>query len=88
MIDAVRFRFVGELDGTSFVEFAQHRARRLDIEIRVVEAGPDSAVFDVGGEPDLVDMFEMACSLGPLTSIVHDVERRDIGNAAAAAENL
>lgn len=88
MIDAVRFRFIGELDGTSFVEFAQHRARRLDIEIRVVEAGPDSAVFDVGGEPDLVDMFEMACSLGPLTSIVHDVERRDIGNAAFAAENL
>ena len=88
MTGAVRFRFVGDLDGVSFVEFAEHRARRLDIDIRVVEVGPESATFDVGGEPDLVDMFEMACSLGPLTSIVHDVERRDLGNAAFAAENF
>jgi hypothetical protein len=88
MMGAVRFRFVGELDGASFVEFAQHRARRLDIQLRVVESGPNSATFDVGGEPDLVDMFEMACSLGPLTSIVREVERRDIGNAAISAETL
>lgn len=87
MSDIVRFRFVGDLDGTSFVEFAEHRARRLDIALRVVQSGSDSATFDVGGAPDLVDMFEMACSLGPLTSIVRDVERRDIGNAARAARD-
>lgn len=88
MMDTVRFRFIGDLDGASFVEFAEHRARRLDIELRVVESGSEQATFDVGGEPDLVDMFEMACSLGPLNSIVRDVERRDIGNAAFSAEKL
>jgi hypothetical protein len=87
MMDAVRFRFLGDLDGASFVEFAKHRSRRLDIELRVVESGSEFATFDVGGPPDLVDMFEMACSLGPLTCIVREVERRDIGNAVFAAEN-
>jgi len=85
MMDAVRFRFLGDLDGARFVEFAEHRARRLAIELRVVESDADVATFDVGGPADLVDMFEMACSLGPLSCIVRDVERRDIGNAAFAA---
>ena len=69
-------------------EFAQAYpkiARRLAIELRVVESDADVATFDVGGPADLVDMFEMACSLGPLSCIVRDVERRDIGNAAFAA---
>lgn len=84
MMDAVRFRFIGDLDGASFVEFAEHRARRLDIGLRVIESGPGSATFYVEGAPDLVDMFEMACSLGPLACIVRDVERRDVGHAAFA----
>lgn len=88
MIDTVRFRFEGDLDSASFVEFAQHRARRLDIALRVVESGSESATFDVEGPADLVDMFEMACSLGPLTSIVRDVERWDIGHAAFVAKDL
>ena len=86
MINAVRFRFKGDLDAESFVEFAQHRARRLDLALRIVESGPECAIFDVEGPSDLVDMFEMACSLGPLTSIVRDVVRRDIGVGALAAK--
>jgi hypothetical protein len=88
MTDAVRFRFIGDLHAASFAEFAEHRALRLDIALTVVESGPGSATFDVEGAPDLVDMFEMACSLGPLACIVRDVERRDIGHAAVVAKDM
>jgi hypothetical protein len=79
---AVRFRFAGSLDPEGFVAFAQHRARRLDIGLRVLDSSQNAATFDVSGAPDLVDMFEMACSLGPLNCIVRDVGREAISAPA------
>ncbi|KQV12382.1 hypothetical protein ASC97_14280 [Rhizobium sp. Root1203] len=59
----------------SFVEFAHHRARRLDLEIAVGACDAASATVSVKGQEDLVDAFEMACSLGPYDCIILDIER-------------
>ncbi len=37
-----------------------------------------SATLAVKGQEDLVDAFEMACSLGPYDCIILDIERSDI----------
>jgi hypothetical protein len=79
MIEAARFTFRGQMVCKSFTEFALHRARRLDLEIYIGACDAACATLSVRGQEDLVDAFEMACSLGPYDCIILDIER----NAAA-----
>jgi hypothetical protein len=79
MIEAARFTFRGQMVCESFTEFALHRARRLDLEINIGACDSACATLSVRGQEDLVDAFEMACSLGPYDCIILDIER----NAAA-----
>lgn len=67
--------FTGRFVPSSFDEFMRHRAARLSIEAwpRRLEGG--RIEVEVAGQADLVDMFEMACSLGPIDCLVLDVER-------------
>jgi hypothetical protein len=75
MNEPVRFIFRGRLESESFAEFAQHRARRLDIGLHIKAGSAQEYVLDVDGAHDLIDAFEMACSLGPQDCIVTDVFR-------------
>lgn len=68
--------FSGSLDPERFVAFAEHRAWRLDLVARLDAVGPEMVAVTVEGEPDLIDAFEMACSLGPVTCIVREVSRQ------------
>ena len=77
MNNAIRFVFIGEIDCDSFVEFAWHRAGRLDLRMAVGFCDRQSIAVTVAGQQALVDMFEMACSLGPYNCIVHDVTRTE-----------
>ena len=79
MIEAARFTFRGQMVCESFTEFALHRARRLDLEIDISACDTACATLSVRGQEDLIDAFEMACSLGPYDCIILDIER----NAAA-----
>lgn len=74
-MEAARFTFHGKIQCQSFIEFALHRADRLELEITLDNCVSESATFSVRGQEALVDMFEMACSLGPYDCIVLDVER-------------
>lgn len=67
--------FTGSFQPARFATFAEHRARRLDIALRLGGLTASAITVTVEGEPDLVDAFEMACSLGPLDCIVLDVRR-------------
>lgn len=69
------FTFTGQLDPASFADFARHRAARLNLALELGELRDRQARLAVSGEPDLVDMFEMAMSLGPRDCIVLDVIR-------------
>ncbi|WP_309547231.1 hypothetical protein [Rhizobium rhizogenes] len=78
MIEAARFVFRGQMVCDSFVEFARHRARRLDLHIEFGACDARSATLAVKGQNDLVDAFEMACSLGPYDCVVLDIERSSL----------
>lgn len=75
MSGPVNFVFEGQFACESFVSFARHRAARLDLVLKVTASSPARMVMSVSGQEALVDMFEMALSLGPSDCIVHDVMR-------------
>ena len=68
--------FTGSFQPTGFVSFAEHRARRLDLALHTDATGVAAITMTVEGEADLVDAFEMACSLGPIDCVVLDVQRQ------------
>ena len=76
-MSTTRFVFTGQIVPQSFEEFARHRARRLDLTIEMGSADIDRTTMTVSGADALVDMFEMACSLGPYDCIIHDIQRQD-----------
>lgn len=79
----VEFVFSGDLKQASFRQFAQHRAERLALGIDFGAASERFFDVTVAGDEALIDMFEMACSLGPYDCIIHDVTRRDIASPAS-----
>jgi hypothetical protein len=79
----VSFVFSGDLRQASFRQFAQHRAERLSLGIEFGAASERFFDVTVAGDEALIDMFEMACSLGPYDCIIHDVTRRDIASPAS-----
>jgi len=76
--ETVRLSFIGRLVLPSFAEFADKRAAKLDLKLAVRSAGDERFTVDVSGQPDLIDAFEMACSLGPLDCLVLDCDRTEI----------
>ncbi len=68
----MRLSFEGRFVVSSFAEFVERRAARLDVGVAVRTAGERLFSIDVTGQPDLIDAFEMACSLGPLDCLVLD----------------
>jgi hypothetical protein len=76
-MNSVRFLFTGAMSPASFEQFARHRAARLSLAIAI--GASEERFFDVtvSGDEALVDMFEMACSLGPYDCIIMDVARHD-----------
>ena len=77
MSENASFVFSGKLRADIFVEFARHRAARLDLAIDIGSVSDEAIALTVRGPSELVDAFEMACSLGPYQCLVLDVTRRD-----------
>jgi len=82
MSERARFVFTGRLRTDSFVEFAHHRAARLGLSIDVAQISEVAITVNVSGPAELVDAFEMACSLGPYDCLVLEVARHDHALAA------
>ena len=77
---AQTFTFSGRFNPASFAEFARRRAARLDLALELGEFRDVKVELSVTGHPDLIDMFEMAMSLGPHDCIVFDVARHGPGH--------
>ena len=82
MSETARFEFTGRLRTGGFVEFARHRAARLNLRIDIGSVSDEAVSLTVSGAAELVDAFEMACSLGPYDCLVLDVVRHDCELAA------
>jgi hypothetical protein len=82
MSEQACFVFTGQLRTDSFIEFARHRAARLGLRIDVGQISDQAVTVQaltvtVSGAAELVDAFEMACSLGPYDCLVLEVARHD-----------
>ena len=67
--------FTGAFDPADFAGFVQDRANRLNLTATLLDRGPDRIRVAVFGMPEMIEAFEMACSLGPLSCLVRDVAR-------------
>ena len=67
--------FDGTLEPDSFLAFCAHRAHRLSIDHEVLGHSPTQVEVALRGHGTLIDMFEMACSLGPEGSVVVSTSR-------------
>jgi hypothetical protein len=71
--------FIGRFQPGSFSEFIRHRAARLSVNADMQLAEPERFEVSVCGEENLVDAFEVACSLGPIDCLILDNFRRNDG---------
>jgi hypothetical protein len=67
--------FKGRFRPESFLDFVQDRAERLALGARLGTVLRDRIEVFVTGEEDLIDAFEIACTLGPLDCLVLDHAR-------------
>jgi acylphosphatase len=67
-------RVTGIVDNVGFEEFASHYARRLSLVGRYESLGGGLLRITLFGRTELIEMFEIACSLGPRRSSVDKVE--------------
>jgi len=86
VMPTVTFVFSGQF-GPSFVDFTRHRVARLELDAGAPELRPDRVRITVSGQEDLVDAFEVACSLGPIDCLVDDIVRYP-GDAPAAGKGV
>lgn len=64
----------GIVDNVGFEEFASHYARRLHLVGRYESLGGGMLRITLLGRSELIEMFEMACSLGPRRSSIDKIE--------------
>jgi acylphosphatase len=75
MIETAKLVFFGQFRPSSFLDFIRHRAVRLALYARPESVRDDMVEVCVSGESDLVDAFEVACTLGPIDCLVRDHRR-------------
>jgi hypothetical protein len=68
--------FDGSLQPEPFLAFCAHRAARLSLRHSVLAQSPSRIEVALKGHETLIDMFEMACSLGPEGSVVLSTSSR------------
>jgi len=72
MQQAAMLVFQGRFRTESFLDFVRHRAERLALEAGIGAVTPERIEVSVTGHADLLDAFELACSLGPIDCLVLD----------------
>lgn len=72
MHHAVTLVFQGRFRTESFLDFVHDRADRLALEAGIAAVTPERIEVSVAGQEELIDAFELACSLGPIDCLVLD----------------
>jgi acylphosphatase len=67
--------FLGRFRPEGFREFVRHRAERLSLQASLRAVSTSRIEVSVAGAAELIDAFEMACSLGPIDCLVLDHHR-------------
>ncbi len=80
--------FHGRFQTESFLEFVRHRAERLGLRAGVGTVTPNRIEVSVAGDEELIDAFELACSLGPIDCLVLDHRRLRDGGCQTSVRDL
>ena len=76
-----RMTILGELDADTFVPWIRRHAAKLGVSQAITHTAPDRIDVDLAGAPELLDMMEVGCLLGPIDIWVETIDRRPINNA-------
>jgi hypothetical protein len=85
MIETTKLVFIGQFRPSSFLDFIRHRAARLALCAQPEFVRDDMIEVSVSGEADLVDAFEVACTLGPIDCLVRDHRRMTLSTRPVLA---
>ncbi len=69
----IRMTVTGRLQMEACLSFMDHYLQRLDLKSRICHAGTDRVEIDLHGHEALIDMFEIACWLGPADSYIDKI---------------
>ena len=75
-----RMTILGELGADSFLPWIRRHAAKLGLLQVTAHSGPDRIDLDLSGAPELIDMMEVGCLLGPIDIWVDTIERSPIGD--------
>jgi hypothetical protein len=73
-----RMTIHGRLDSASFLPWIRRHAAKLGLAHRIARSGPDLIELEISGAPELIDMMEMGCSLGPIDVWVETIDRTPV----------
>ena len=76
-----RMTIRGALDAGSFLPWIRRHAAKLGVSQTITHSSPDRIEIDLSGAPELIDMMEVGCLLGPINVWVETIDRRRISNA-------
>jgi acylphosphatase len=79
--------FLGRFRPESFREFVRHRAERLSLSAGFRAVSTGRVEVSVAGTAELIDAFELACSLGPIDCLVLDYHRISAGVEPQACQD-
>lgn len=65
----------GELHSPSFLPWVARHSVRLGLTCETLRADASEAIFEVGGQAELIDAFEVGCLLGPFDVWVEAISR-------------
>ena len=67
-------KILGQFQEESFQNWVMHRAKILDLDVKIKTANSSLVELSASGHPILVEALEIACSLGPLESTVESIQ--------------
>ena len=67
--------FTGHFAPEAFGAFVRHRAARLNLAATILDSSLERVRVAVSGGAEMIEAFELACSLGPASCLVRDVTR-------------
>ena len=70
-----RMTIHGRLDPVSFVPWIRRHAAKLGLAHNIASSSSDLIELDISGAPELIDMMERGCSLGPIDVWVEAIDR-------------
>jgi hypothetical protein len=73
-----RMTIRGRLDPASFVPWIRRHAAKLGLVHNIAHTSPDMIELEISGAPELIDMMEMGCSLGPIDVWVETIDRAPV----------